>query len=183
MHKRKYAPTDPGGSRMVSGRYNRGLDRFPEDRVSPALYLATSPEICLGEMYRHVTPKLLPSLNDYRLSELTVRLQAVVDCRDPGLLGLSFEDLVHDTKLESTQGIGAAAHSPGAWKASSRSRRRASATTSSCSQPTSGSALGSRLSRAAIPDSTSSVPDPLITFEHPARTPDPVGRRFGWPQV
>lgn len=109
MHKRKYAATDPGGSRMVSGRYNRGLDRFSENRVFPALYLATSPEICLGEMYRHVTPELLPSLNDYRLSELTVQLQAIVDCRDPNLLGLSFDDLIHDTEQDTTQSIGAAA--------------------------------------------------------------------------
>jgi RES domain-containing protein len=61
-HKRKYAAANPGGARKVSGRYNRGLDRFPEAESFPALYLATSPEVCLGEVFRHVTPKLLPSL-------------------------------------------------------------------------------------------------------------------------
>jgi RES domain-containing protein len=109
MHKRRYAPTDPGGARKVSGRYNRGLDRFPEAESFPALYLATGPEVCLGEVYRHVTPKLLPSLNDYRLSELSVRVGAVLDCRDPVPLGLRFDDLVHDTDYEATQEIGAAA--------------------------------------------------------------------------
>ena len=109
MHKQKYSATDPGGSRMVSGRYHRGLDQFPEDQVFSALYLATSPEVCLGELYRHITPELLPSLNNYRLSKLFVRLMTVLDCRDPALLGLSLDDLVHDTDYEATQSIGAAA--------------------------------------------------------------------------
>jgi len=109
MHKRKYAATDPGGARKVSGRYNRGLDRFLEAESFPALYLATGPEVCLGEVYRHVTPKLLPSLNDYRLSELSVRVGEVVDSREPAPLGLRFDDLVHDTDYEATQAIGAAA--------------------------------------------------------------------------
>ena len=78
MHKQKYSATDPGGSRMVSGRYHRGLDQFPEDQVFSALYLATSPEVCLGELYRHITPELLPSLNNYRLSKLFVRLMTVL---------------------------------------------------------------------------------------------------------
>jgi RES domain-containing protein len=113
MHKRKYAATNPGGARKVSGRYNRGLDRFPEAESFPALYLATSLEVCLGEVYRHITPKLLPSLNDYRLSELSVRVRAVLDCRDPAHLGLPFDDLVHDTDYGATQAIGAAAFADG----------------------------------------------------------------------
>jgi hypothetical protein len=44
-----------------------------------------------GEVYRHVTPKLLPSLNDYRLSELFVRVEAVLDRRDPAPLELRFK--------------------------------------------------------------------------------------------
>jgi RES domain-containing protein len=87
MHKRKYAATNPGGARKVSGRYNRGLDRFPEAESFPALYLATGPEVCLGEVYRHVTPKLLPSLNDYRLSELSVRVGGRPRLQRPRALG------------------------------------------------------------------------------------------------
>jgi RES domain-containing protein len=113
MHKRRYAATNPGGARKVSGRYNRGLDRYPEAESFPALYLATSAEVCLGEVYRHVTPKLLPSLNDFRLSELSVRVEEVVDCREPAPLGLRFDDLVHDTDYEATQAIGAAAFADG----------------------------------------------------------------------
>ncbi len=113
MHKRRYRAEDPGGARLVSGRYNRGLDRFPEGEIFPALYLATAPEICLGEVYRHVTPELLPSLNDFRLSELSVSLHRVADCRDPSALGLTLDHLSHDTDYEATQSLGAAAHSLG----------------------------------------------------------------------
>ncbi len=109
MHKRRYRAADPGGARFVSGRYNRGLDRFPERETFPALYLATGPEICLGEIYRHLTPELLPSLNDFRLSELLASLQRVVDCRDPDPLGLTPGDLSHDTDYRATQTLGAAA--------------------------------------------------------------------------
>lgn len=109
MHKRRYRAEDPGGARLVSGRYNRGLDRFPEGEAFPALYLATAPEICLGEIYRHLTPELLPSLNDFRLSELSADLQEVADCRDPNPLGLAAGDLSHDTDYRATQALGAAA--------------------------------------------------------------------------
>ena len=30
------------------------------------MYLTTAQEICPGEIYRHITPELLPSLNDSR---------------------------------------------------------------------------------------------------------------------
>lgn len=113
MHKRRYRAEDPGGARLVSGRYNRGLDRFPEDEVFPALYLATAPEVCLGEIYRHITPELLPSLNDFRLSELRAEIQRVADCREPSVLGLAPEDLSHDTDYRATQALGAAAGGDG----------------------------------------------------------------------
>ena len=109
MHNRRYPAEDPDGARLVSGRYNHRLDRFPEGETFPALYLATAPEICLGEVYRHVTPELLPSLNDFRLSELSVSLHEIADCRDPSALGLTPEDLAHDTDYRATQSLGAAA--------------------------------------------------------------------------
>jgi RES domain-containing protein len=109
MHKRRYPAEDPGGACLVSGRYNRGLDRFPEGAAFPALYLATEPEICLGEVYRHVTPELLPFLNDFRLSELSACLREIADCRDPSALGLTPEDLAHDTDYRATQALGAVA--------------------------------------------------------------------------
>ena len=113
MHKRRYPAEDPGGARLVSGRYNRGLDRFSEREVFSALYLATAPEVCLGEIYRHITPELLPSLNDFRLSELSASLQRVADCRDPSALGLTPGDLSHDTDYRAPQALVAAAASGG----------------------------------------------------------------------
>lgn len=98
----------------VSGRYNRGLDRFSEEESFPALYLATSSEICLGEVLRHLSPELLPTLNDFRLSELLVEVGEVLDLRNPEkALGLSLQDLVHDTDYEAPQAIGSAAQSKG----------------------------------------------------------------------
>src|SRR5438552_5494078 len=74
MHKRRYPATDPGGSLKVSGRYNRGADKFPPDHVWPALYLSCSAEVCLGEIIRHVSsPAQLAALNDHQLSELNLR--------------------------------------------------------------------------------------------------------------
>jgi RES domain-containing protein len=113
MHNRRYPAEDPDGARLVSGRYNRGLDRFPEGETFPALYLATAPEICLGEVYRRVTPELLPSLNDFRLSELSVSLHEIADYRDPSALGLTPEDLAHDTGYRAAQSLGAAADAHG----------------------------------------------------------------------
>ena len=65
-HKRRYRAEGPGGACLASGRYNRGLDGLSEGETFPALYLATGPEVCLGEIYRHLTPELLPSPNDFR---------------------------------------------------------------------------------------------------------------------
>ncbi|MBA2712170.1 MAG: RES family NAD+ phosphorylase [Rubrobacteraceae bacterium] len=113
MHKRRYEAADPGGARLVSGRNNLGLDRSREGDAFAALYLATAPEICLGEIYRHITPELLPSLNDFRLSELQANIQKVADCRDPSQLGLAPGDLSHDTDYRATQALGAAAAGSG----------------------------------------------------------------------
>lgn len=93
----------------MSGRYNRGLDQFPEDQAWPALYLALSPEVALGEIVRHITPDLVADLNDYRVSELDAELEAVLDCRDAAALGLEPNDLVRDYDFEITQELASAA--------------------------------------------------------------------------
>lgn len=97
MHKQKYPAADASGSRKYSGRYNRGVDLFSEEETWAALYLATSAEICLGEVLRHITPASLPLLNGYRISEIVVRLDNVLDCRNADALGLEMVDLCHDT--------------------------------------------------------------------------------------
>ncbi len=92
-----------------SGRYNRGSDQFPEDQTWAALYLALSAEVALGEILRHISAELLANLNEYRVSELEVETEAVLDCRNAAALGLDPDDLVHDYEFEITQELAAAA--------------------------------------------------------------------------
>ena len=108
-HWRIYSATDHGGSLRFSGRYNRGSDQFPEDQTWAALYLALSAEVALGEIFRHISPELLADLNEYRVSELEVEMEAVLDCREARALGLHSDDLVHDYEFAITQKLAAAA--------------------------------------------------------------------------
>ena len=110
IHKQKYVATDPGGSRRVSGRYHRGTDQVPDNQTWGTLYLATRPEICLAELFRHITPDLFPFLNGYRLSEIALSLRSVLDCRQPERMGLDLAALVADDDYELTQSIGKAAY-------------------------------------------------------------------------
>jgi RES domain-containing protein len=112
-HRRKYRADDPGGARLVTGRYHRGLDQFPPEHAFAALYLALNAETSLGEVLRHLRPELLPALNDYRLSELHVALSAVLDLRDPSRIGLTLDDLVNDHDVTIPQALGAAAQARG----------------------------------------------------------------------
>lgn len=114
FHRRTYGTTDAGGTLLVSGRYHRGSDQFPRSEVWAALYLALSPEVSLGEVLRHFSPHLLPQLNEYRLSEIELELEAVLDCRDAAALGLSPEDLIRDYDFTITQEVAAAAIAQGA---------------------------------------------------------------------
>jgi RES domain-containing protein len=109
FHKRKYRATDHGGSLTFSARFNRGLDLFPADEIWPALYLALAPEISIGERQRHARPERLPELNDYPLTTLSVTLAVVLDCTDATTLGISLEDLCHDTDFSAGQHLAAAA--------------------------------------------------------------------------
>jgi RES domain-containing protein len=117
IHNLKYPAEDPGGARLVSGRYNRGLDMMPEislEQVFGALYLATGPEIAIAELVRHLPENSsLRYLNNYRLSELCVQMSEVLDCRDPGRLELTLEDMCHDTDYRITQEIGATVFAAG----------------------------------------------------------------------
>ena len=110
FHKRRYQALDPGGSLLRSGRYHRARDRFPPDQTWPALYLALDRAISIGEIQRHLTPALLPHLNDYRLTTLRLHLVGpVVLCDEPARMGLALDDLCHDTDWEAPQRLAAAA--------------------------------------------------------------------------
>ena len=107
-HRPKYAAIDATGSRLHSGRYNRGLDHFQPHEVWAALYLGLGRDICIGEVLRHTTPAQLPRFN-YRFTRIRVALSQVLDCRDPTLLGLTPLDLWHDTDWTIPQSLAAMA--------------------------------------------------------------------------
>ena len=108
-HRARYLGGDAGGSLFVSGRYNRGTDRFPREQSWPALYCGLTRDVCLGEIVRHVSADVLPLLNEYLLSELHVQLAAVLDCCDSTMLGIDMSELLHDYNLELSQGLAEAA--------------------------------------------------------------------------
>jgi RES domain-containing protein len=103
FHRRDRDATDGRGALFFSGRFNRGLDLFPEAEVWPVLYLALAPEVAIGERQRHLTVERLARLNDYRLTTLELRLHAVVDCTDLERLGVTIEQLCDDTDFEIGQ--------------------------------------------------------------------------------
>lgn len=121
-----------------------------------ALYLATSPEVSLGEISRHLTPRLLSSLNDFRLSELSVSAEKILDCRDPASVGLSSEHLAHDTDYEASQALGAAAFAEG-FEGLSSHRRPGSGTRSSSFRRIWGKGRGSKPSPAGARNSMSNA--------------------------
>jgi hypothetical protein len=132
FHRRRYGGTDSTGSRIVSGRYHRASDQFPDDQVWAALYLALSPEVSLGEVLRHFD-QLTPQLNEYRLSELGIELSTVLDCRNASALDLTAADLIRDGDFAITQEIAAEAIARGA-EAVLVPRRLGWATIWSCSR-------------------------------------------------
>ncbi len=108
-HRRIRAAMDPRGSVIVSGRYHRGQDLFAPDQAWRALYTALGRDVSLAEAVRSTEAATIDRLNDLRITELTASLSAVLDCRDPTIMGLTIDDLCHDRDWDVTQEIGAAA--------------------------------------------------------------------------
>ena len=99
FHSNRYEATNPGGSLRFPGRYHRDW---------PTLYTTVRPEAAIGEFLRHSSEGALSRLAVMRLTRLSVRLAAILDCRDPTVMGLDPEMLLHDTDYELTQAIGEA---------------------------------------------------------------------------
>ena len=91
-HRERWPALDDGGSARVSGRYHCAPDQFPPARTWRALYLSLAPEVALGEAVRNGLIKA----GDYRLTEVWVELQAVLDLRDPAVIGLRSAELCDD---------------------------------------------------------------------------------------
>lgn len=56
----------------------------------------------------------MPLLNSYRLSTLSVDVLSVLDCRDTAAMGLSADELLHDTEYSAGHKLAAAAIARGA---------------------------------------------------------------------
>jgi hypothetical protein len=113
-HARRYHPTDPGGSRVISGRYHRAPDLYPHDPCWSALYLSLTDGGALAELTRRIEPTTLPRLNDRRLSRIRVALSNVLDLRDPSIIGVSITDLTDDYDYSLTQALAETAVQRGA---------------------------------------------------------------------
>jgi RES domain-containing protein len=113
-HRRTRSATDSDGSLIASGRYHRGRDRFPPDQVWRALYTSLGRDVSLAEAIRWIEPGTLNRLSGLQITQLSCELSAVVDCREPSVLGLTVEDLCHDVDWHVTQEIAAAALAQGA---------------------------------------------------------------------
>jgi hypothetical protein len=106
-HNARYPADSPGSS---TGRYNRGRNKFPDPGIVTwsALYLGLSKDVCLGEALRYLPTSRQLSVDEVherlrriatrRLTRLRVELVAVLDLRDPVVLGLTREHLCRDER-------------------------------------------------------------------------------------
>lgn len=96
-HSNRYPGDSAAGSLKVTGRYNRGSDKYPPQETWPVLYTALAQDVALGERIRHTTPAILHTLREQRRSRIRVDLQAVLVACDPGgCHELAVPDLTRD---------------------------------------------------------------------------------------
>jgi RES domain-containing protein len=122
-HNPKYRADDTFGSRLFSGRYNRGLDLYPATadwdilhaagEVWEALYTGLSFGICLAELLRHLSSVTLQAKLKTQLTQLRVDLAAVLDCSDLVALGIAKDDLLHDTNYRTAHALARTARTRG----------------------------------------------------------------------
>lgn len=79
----------------MTGRFSRATDKFPEQECWPALYVALGPHVAVLEGVRHMS-RHLANITDCYLTELSVTLSYVLDCRDLAALGIIADDLLDD---------------------------------------------------------------------------------------
>lgn len=108
-HKRRFQPIDAMGSTIASGRFHRAPDEFPAHVCWAALYFSLKAEISLAEIIRHTSPTRMATLNELRITEVKVTLQAAIDFRDPQLIGLSPDSLFDELDYSITQTLARAA--------------------------------------------------------------------------
>ncbi|MGH2533807.1 MAG: RES family NAD+ phosphorylase [Thermomicrobiales bacterium] len=107
-HSRNRAGDSASGSLKLSGRFNRGTDRFPEHDTWAALYTGIGQHVALAERIRHTTPEALQRLGNQRLSRLWVDLNDVLvacaptGCADLSVPGLTRDEMCHPTDYTKT---------------------------------------------------------------------------------
>lgn len=116
IHARRYAPDDVGGALIVSGRYHRGRDFFPQKQVFAALYTSAGADVATWEMLRHSKRETASAMwarfTSVVLSRLLLDAEALLDLRDPSPAVIGRGSLLGDD-YALTQAIGAAAVAEG----------------------------------------------------------------------
>jgi hypothetical protein len=116
--------TTLGVSHLFSGRYNCGIDLYPDDpdwgthheagEVWPALYVGLSWGICVAEQLRHLSPStLLSKLANLQLSQLRLDLEHVLDCTDLKILDADPDLLFHNTDYSAGRELARSARAIG----------------------------------------------------------------------
>lgn len=105
MHRRRYQTLDETGTRLTSGRYHRAPAQFAYGDCWAALYLSLVPEVTIGEVLRNTPAERMSQLNMYRLSEISVKIQTVIDCRALIDYGVPFSALVQEGDFTLTQEV------------------------------------------------------------------------------
>ena len=119
LHEGIWPADDPGGSLVVSGRWNLGRDFGTEADAFPVLYTATASGVADWEFLRH--SKLETAAAIWRRfvrvqrSWLDISMPSVLDLRDPSSVGLTPRDLLSDDPgaYVLPQAISAAAYARG----------------------------------------------------------------------
>jgi RES domain-containing protein len=100
LHEAIWSADDPGGSLVVSGRWNQGRDFGSGADAFPVLYSATAPGVADWEFLRHSKLATVDAIwrrfVRVRRSWLDVSVPSVLDLRDPGSVGLQPHDLLSD---------------------------------------------------------------------------------------
>lgn len=70
-----------------------------------ALYVSLAPEVSLAEIIRNTDPAMMPKLNSYRLTELHVELEAVLDLQALDSTGFQSTELLEGRNYSIAQDI------------------------------------------------------------------------------
>lgn len=116
IHGLAWDADDATGAVLSSGRWNRGLDQFPQSEVIPLVYTSTAPDVATWEYLRH-SPRHDGEEAYLRLKKadrswMDVSLPRVLDLRDPTRANVTLDALT-GSDYSLPQAIAAAAYGQG----------------------------------------------------------------------